>query len=194
MSAINYLLSQNSNPQQTTLNPFTKQKFIANGILKGETDKNGFDKLTFPNNKHLRLDFPNCIFKMIPNKVNNTAFLEYLGVKTQVAKNIFTSASQRTHGMVDGEALLNQLKLFAQGLKTTLDATYFTTDLISDVNRLKHSASQTPTLMDYYRANSTNNKHFNQLTNFDYLSKIYSERISNLVCLERAINDYISTK
>lgn len=192
MSSISYLLSRNNNLQQLTLAPSTKEKFISSGIFQGETDEDGFDKLTLPNNKNLRLDFPNCIFNRIPNTVNSTAFLEYLGVKPEVAKQIFTSTSVSTHGMVDGEALFHQLRLFAQGLENTLNPTYFTTDLISDVNRLKHSASQVPGIMNNYLAQATTNKSFNDLTNYDYLSKIYSERIANLLCLGRAINEYIN--
>lgn len=192
MSTTNYLLSRHSNPEQLTISHATKQKFIASGIFQEKTDSNGFDHLTIPASKYLRIDFLNCIFNKIPNKLNTTAFLEYLGVKNATAKKILTDTSVRTHGMTDGESLLHQLRSFAGGLGNTLDSKFFTDDIISDVNRLKHMASQTPALMNNYLAHSTSKNRFSELTDFDYLSKIYSERIANLNCLDRAIDQYLS--
>lgn len=193
MSLISYLLSQNTNPQQLSIAQSTKEKFIIASVMLGKTDEKGFDHLTLPENKHLQIDFPNCIFDKIPYKLDSTSFLEYLGVKHETSRQLFIATSLRTHGVFDGEALFHQLRLFAEGLEKTLDETFFTEDLISDVNRLKHAASQTPGIMNNYRALATANKHFHELTDLDYLLKIYSERIANLLCLDRAINQYLNS-
>lgn len=190
MSSTSYLLSRQSNPEQFTMSRATLDKFIANGILQGQPDINKFLPLNLPANRNLRTAFPNCIFGRIPEKVNTTAFLEYLGTKNETAKKILADTNLRTHGMTDGEALLNQLRFFAQGLGKTLDERFFTADIISDVNRLKHNASQTPGIMNQYLAQSTSNKTIGALTNYDYLSKIFSDRIANLISLDRAIDLY----
>lgn len=193
MSATTYLLSRLSNPQQLTISLATREKFISSGIIKGAPDNKGFDHLTFPNNKILRLDNPNCLFDKVPYGVDGTAFLEYLGVKSEVATKIFNDAFVRTHGVVDGESLFNQLKLYAEQLPTTLDENTFTTDVIADVMRLKHMATQVPGIMNSYRTNSAANKAFHLLTLLDYLVKIFLERIANLLCLPRAIDEYIQS-
>lgn len=193
MSATTYLLSRLSNPQQLTISVATREKFVSSGIIKGAPDSKGFDHLTFPNNKNLRLDNPNCIFDKIPYEVNGTAFLEYLGVQSEVAIKIFNDAFVRTHGVTDGEALFNQVKLYAEQLSTTLDENSFTKDVITDVMRLMHMATQVPAIMNSYRANSAANKPFHLLTELDYLVKILLERIANLLCLSRAIDQYIQS-
>lgn len=190
MSTTSYLLSRNSNPEQFTISRATLDKFIASGILQGQSDINDFLPLNLPANRNLRTAFPNCIFDKIPNRVDTMAFLEYLGANKETAKKILADTDLRTHGMTDGEALLNQLRFFAQGLGNTLDETFFTADVISDVNRLKHNASQTPGIMNQYLAQSTSNKTVGALTNYDYLSKIFSDRIANLISLDRAIDLY----
>lgn len=191
MSTASYLLSRFSNPEQLTISRATREKFIVSDIFQGETDSDGFDHLTLAPNKNLRTDFPDCIFDKIPSKVNNTAFLEYLGVKNATAEKILSDTCLRTHGMIDGEALLHQLRLFAIGLENILDEKFFTKDLIADVNRLKHNSSQIPAIMSQYLAQSTSNTTFDQLTNYDYLSKIFSDRIANLNSLDRAVDHYV---
>lgn len=193
MSATTNLLSRRNNIQQLTINIATREKFISSGLIQGAPDSNGFDQLHLPAGQNLRLTNPNCVFKQIPNKVDSVAFLEYLGVKREVAGRIFGDASGRTHGMIDGEALYNQVKLYAQQLITTLDNQSFTTDLISDVNRQIHIGNQVPATMDSYRATYANNKPFKDLTNLDYLYKIFLARIANLICLDRAINEYMQS-
>lgn len=191
MSTANYLLSRHHNPKQFTLTRATRDKFIASDIFQGQTDSDGFDHLTLTPNKNLRTDFPDCIFDKIPNKVNSTAFLKYLGVNNATAERILSDTCLRTHGMVDGEALLHQLRLFASGLGNILDDKFFTKDLIADVNRLKHKSSQTPAIMNQYLAQSTSKTIFAELTNYDYLSKIFSDRVANLNSLDRAVDYYV---
>lgn len=189
MSSTNYLLSRYSNVNQLTLQPLTRDKFIASAIIN-KTDDEGFDQLTLPDNIYLKIDYPNCIFNKIPNKLNTQAFLQYLGLKSDYATQLFIDTSLKMHGVLDGEALLNQLKSFAKGLTNPLDGLSFYADLISDVNRTIYSASQVPARMNGYLAKTIPSRTFDQLTKLDYLFKVFSDRIANLVCLDRAIEQF----
>lgn len=190
MSSTSYFLSRLSNTSQTTLSRPTREKFIAASIIQPEPNSEGFDILLLSGSKNLKIDFPNCIFDKIPSNVNTLAFLQYLGLKDDSARQVLDDAVQRTHGVLDGEALYNQIKGFA--LEYPSNKSSFKDDIISDLNRLIHSASQTPGRMNNYLARVKPGSSFGDLKERDYLVEIFFERITNLRCLDRVITNYLA--
>lgn len=190
MSSTTYFLSRLTNISQTTLSRPTREKFITSSIIQSEPNNEGFDDLLLLDSKNLKIDFPNCIFNKIPSNVNTQAFLQYLGLKDDSARQVFNDAIQRTHGILDGEALYNQIKGLA--LEYPSNKSSFKDDVISDLNRLIHSASQTPGKMNDYITRVKPGSSFSDLKESDYLVEIFFQRIANLRCLDRAITKYLA--
>lgn len=190
MSLTYNFLSGLTNISQLTMSQATRQKFISAGVISG-TQNNGFDDLRLPDNKNLKLAYPDCIFNKIPYKVNTVAFLVYLGLKEDSARKVFNDAVQRTHGVnLNGEDLWNQLLLYTEDYPSIKSC--FRDDINVDIRRLEEKASQTPAIMNSYIARVKPGSAFADLKPKGFAREIFNRGIANLLGLDQSINQYLS--
>lgn len=212
-SRINFL-SPLSNFDQLIFTYETRQKLCANKIIEFFPNNLGFDLLALPANTHLQTTFPNCVLDKVPYKINTKAFIEYLGIHPTLAEEIFCQAARKTHGIINGEILLNELKIYVEEsineenifwqksfgvgvLPDSLDNNTimgwlaFDEDIIVEVNQLMYAASQIPDKMKDYLNQEKPDKVFEDLKLVDYIIQIFLQRVENLICLEQVIKKYM---
>lgn len=112
-SRINFL-SPLSNFNQLIFTYEIRQRLCANKIIGFFSNNLGFDLLAVPANTHLQIIFPNCVLDKVPYKINTKAFIEYLGIHPTLTEEIFCKAARKTHGITNGEILLNKLKIYVE--------------------------------------------------------------------------------
>lgn len=212
-SRINFL-SPLSNFNQLIFNYDIRQKLCAHKIIEFFPNSHGFDLLVLPANTHLQTTFPYCTFDKVPYKIDTKAFIEYLGIHPTLAEEIFCKAARRTHGVINGEILLNEVRIYMEesinkenifwqkafGIgvspgsvdnNTIMDWLAIDDDIIVEVNRLMYKASRTPDKMKDYLNQEKPDKVFKDLELVDYIIQIFLQRVENLICLEQVLKKYM---
>lgn len=199
---------------QLVLHIDTRERLIDNRLLEPYANDKSFDSIT--EGITFQLPFPKYDFIYIPLRLDSLAYLRYLGLEEWKARRIYDRAKDKAENnneKFNGVMLFLEIEIqirrqeveenswkdqfIDEVLPFTKDGdelmTYlgFTSDFISDMNRLWQDTKKDSTYMIEY-AKEVATKDFESLDILDYMTATLLQRKANINSFEEAAVVYLA--